>query len=143
MKKMRIVRWMIAVLALTALTACGKAETPDDLLAEAERLADQGEFDKAVPLLREAADQGDGLALYNLGVYYQEGTGVEQDYEKALSFYRQAAELEVPDAYVGLGYYYGNGIGVEQDKDEMIRYYRLAAEQGNAVGQHNLGYCYS
>jgi hypothetical protein len=31
--------------------------------------------------------------MYNLGVMYENGTGVQRDYEKAISCYRKAAEL--------------------------------------------------
>ena len=36
-----------------------------------------------------------------------------------------------------------NGIGVEKDYAEAVKYYRKAADQGAAVGQYNLGLCYT
>ncbi len=42
--------------------------------------------------LREAAEQADVAAQFNLGVLHEKGEGVTKDYAKAAKWYRQAAE---------------------------------------------------
>ena len=42
--------------------------------------------------LRKAADQGDALAQYNLGVAYAAGEGVPEDDREAVKWYRKAAD---------------------------------------------------
>lgn len=41
---------------------------------------------------REAAEQGDAEAQYNLGLCYYNGEGVQQDYTQAVHWWRKAAE---------------------------------------------------
>jgi hypothetical protein len=36
-------------------------------------------------------------AMYNLGVMYEHGLGVEQSYERAFEYYEQAADLQIWD----------------------------------------------
>ncbi len=41
---------------------------------------------------RLAAEQGDAVAQYNLGVKYAQGEGVSEDYAEAIKWWRLAAE---------------------------------------------------
>jgi len=49
-------------------------------------------YQKALPLFEEAAEQGNAQAENNLGYIYAEGLGVPQDYNKALYWYKKSAE---------------------------------------------------
>ena len=42
---------------------------------------------------RKAADLGDALGMYNLGVCYYNGTGVTKDEAEAVKWWRKAADL--------------------------------------------------
>ena len=90
-----------------------------------------------------AAEQGDAVAQFKLGVMYYGGEGVPQDYEEALRWYKLAAEQGDAVAQGKLGVMYREGQGVPQDYEEALRWYKLAAEQGYAVAQGNLGSSYS
>ncbi|MBF0460152.1 MAG: caspase family protein [Magnetococcales bacterium] len=46
----------------------------------------------ALEQVRKAAEQGDAKAQFNLGVLYENGTGVRKDVAEAVNWYRKAAE---------------------------------------------------
>ena len=91
---------------------------------------------------RQAAEQGDADAQYNLGLMYRNGLGVIQDFAEAVRWYRLAAEQGNAHAQILLGLSYESGDGVIQDEAEAVRWYRLAAEQGDASAQYHLGFRY-
>ena len=92
---------------------------------------------------RQAAEQGDAAAQYNLGLCYYNGwSGVTQNYYEAVKWYRKAAEQGVAKAQYNLGNCYCFGEGVTQNYTEAVKWYRKAAEQGLAPAQCNLGVCY-
>ena len=96
-----------------------------------------------VETLRLAAEQGDAIAQYALGVKYENGRGVPEDETEAVRWYRLAADQGLRAAQFNLGLMYLNGRGVPQDDAEAVRWYRLAAEQGDAAAQNNLGVMYA
>ena len=91
---------------------------------------------------REAAEQGNAIAQYDLGRSYANGYGVPEDYSEAAKWYSKAAEQGHIEAQYNLGRCYTNGEGVPVDKAEAVKWYRKAAYQGNAEAQYNLGLCY-
>ena len=93
--------------------------------------------------VRQAAEQGDATAQFNLGIMYANGRGVLKDDAEAVEWYRLAAEQGYADAQFNLGGMYANGEGVPKDDAEALRWYRLAADQGQAAAQYNLGVRYA
>ena len=85
-----------------------------------------------------AAEQGDANAQYNLGVYYYNGEGVDQNYAEAVKWFRLAAEQGFATAQVILGSCYYNGEGVAYDYTEAVKWVRKAAEQGDAEAKQAL-----
>ena len=65
-------------------------------------------------MVRKAAEQGDAVAQYKLGVMYYDGSGVLQDYAEAVKWYREAAEQGHAIAQNSLGQMYDLGQGVPQ-----------------------------
>ncbi len=59
---------------------------------------ENGKYDKAVPIFRDLAEQGDAVAQYNLGVCYENGRGVTQSYTEAVKWLKQAAEQGYAEA---------------------------------------------
>jgi TPR repeat protein len=53
--------------------------------------------------VKEAAEQGDADAQYNLGLMYDNGEGVEQDKFEAVKWYKKAAEQGHAEAQNNLG----------------------------------------
>ena len=97
---------------------------------------------QAAKWFREAAEQGDPAAQFNLGVLYETGQGVPQNYAEAVKWYHAAAEQGEPQAQFNLGVFYETGQVVPQNYEEAVKWYRLAAEQECAPAQCNLGLCY-
>jgi uncharacterized protein len=92
---------------------------------------------------REAAEQGDPEAQFNLGKQYAEGKEVTQNYAESAKWYRKAAEQGHAVAQYGLGLAYYNAKGVPQDYAEAVSWFRKAADQGIALAQSNLGVMYA
>ena len=80
--------------------------------------------------------------LFQLGVMYATGQGVERDDACAALWYRTAAEQGDPSAQNNLGAMYANGQGLEQSDVLAVFWYARAAEQGHALAQYNLGSMY-
>jgi len=89
--------------------------------------------------LREAAEMGDPLALFEIGNRYADGRGVPANPEIAAEWYEMAAELGLAVAQYKVAGFYEKGIGVERDVSVAESWYRQAAAQGNAGAMHNLG----
>jgi TPR repeat protein len=92
---------------------------------------------------RQAAEQGDVQAQYNLGLAYANGNGLPQDYIEATKWLLMAAEQGHTMAQYGLGVMYRDGQGVEQDYTKAAAWFLKAARQQDAMAQNNLAAMYS
>jgi TPR repeat protein len=126
------------VLAAGVLCACSesKKEADSNPAAKPEAHLDPFQATKA------KADQGDAQAQFEIGSFYQSGTGTAKNLPEAIKWYRKSSEQGVVKAQSILGLCYGEGTGVEKDPVEAVKWYRRAAEQGNAVAQTSLGTAY-
>ena len=100
--------------------------------------------------LREAAEQGNVEAQYNLGQMYahgnlelENGGWVSQDNTESIRWYVRAAEQGDAEAQYNLGRMYKYGDGAPQDLLEAILWFRQAAERGHAGAQYELGLVYA
>jgi len=117
----------------------GRAEDQLDL----GRLYDlKKSYELAAIWYRKAAEQGNKLAQYNLGLMYQLGEGLEKNSERAMHWYRKSAEQGFALAQTNLGWMYQKAQGIQPDYSRAIKWYRKAIEQGNSMAQENLGYLY-
>ena len=98
-----------------------------------------GDFETALKNWMPLAEKGDAEAQRNLGVMFQQGTGVLQSDTEAVKWYRRAAESGHGRAQQNLGVMYEEGAGVIQDFAEAAKWYRLSAAQGNLFAKLNLG----
>ena len=114
----------------------------DTIIKLAEYYEEIKDYLTAFFYYEKAAEQGNATAQFNLGYFYDEGLGVEQDYKKAKEWYEKAAEQGNATAQFNLGYLYENGLGVEQDYKKAKEWYEKAIEQGNATAQEHLGFLY-
>ncbi|KAF9414061.1 hypothetical protein BGZ94_000522 [Podila epigama] len=75
------------------------------------------------------------LAIYELGMCFRHGWGVDKNKKTAAYYFEIAANLGDPDAQNDLAWCYYHGEGVKKDMFKSAKYYRLAAAQGlNTVG---------
>ncbi len=104
---------------------------------------------------RKAADQGNAVCQYDLGLMYTNANGVPKDNAEAANWFRKAAEQGNADAQFQLGRLYDslfkniylngqpdNG-GLPFDDAEAFKWYLKAAKQGNVSAQFYLGAKYS
>ena len=73
------------------------------------------DYDVAMTWFRKAADSGNALGQYNVGVLFHEGFGVVQNSTQAAKWYRLAADQGYLAAMFNLGLSYGSGEGVPED----------------------------
>lgn len=82
-------------------------------------------------LMYEAAEDGDPMVQFELGLLYADGDRVEQSDERSAYWMRQAAEAGDADAQHTLSRYLANGKGVAQDLNEAILWSSRARDQGH------------
>ncbi len=85
------------------------------------------------------AESGNAQAMYEWGLWLEQGVTGKPDLESAVKWFKAAAEKDHPAAKTALGnaYYYGRG--VDKDLDRMFEWYNRAAEANDPTGMHNLG----
>ena len=92
--------------------------------------------------LQVCASLGDKRCQNQLGLWYENGVGTEQNFELALEWYEKAAEQGYASAYGNIGNLYLKGEGVEQDFQKVFEYNSIGAEKNHPGCQHRLGVCY-
>lgn len=63
-----------------------------ELIQQANSNYENGNFEKAIPFLEEAANRGNARAQYSLGYMYQNGEGVPRDADRAKEYYQLSAK---------------------------------------------------
>jgi hypothetical protein len=121
-------------------------ETNDNLKVEAITraiLGHQGGLvknDREAARLKLAADQGNVIAQFDLGVLYEEGRGgLTKNDRDAARLYKLAADRGHATAQSKLGVLYEEGRGgLTKNDREAARLYKLAADQGDFWGLSHL-----
>lgn len=93
--------------------------------------------------LRDAAQDGNMRAQFEIGAILTEGHVVEQDLAAAAAWYERSASQGFAPAQYRLGNLYENGQGVEKDLELARLWYQRAAEAGNRMSMHNLASLYA
>ena len=88
---------------------------------------------------KKAAEAGDLLGAYNLGVAYRDGIGTEIDGAEAARWFEKTAADGDETAAFNLGVLLDDGSLVKEDNARAAAYYRLAAGRGNVDAMINLG----
>jgi len=81
----------------------------------------------AIRLLEDLGDDGDAIALTDLGHAYERGIGIAPDPRRAADCYRRAGELGSGLAQLQLAEMLERGAGVERDLDQAYALYRAAS----------------
>jgi TPR repeat protein len=89
--------------------------------------------------LQTAAQSGDAVAQYHLGLEMILGRRLPRDYTGALQWL-QAATDNGSDASLTIGVMYENGWGVEKNYVEALRLFRQAAAGGESTALCKIGY---
>lgn len=123
--KSSIVIVILAVVSLTLFYIITWTGSDEDLTPYI-----RGDYAAAVNQFREAAEQGDAAAQYNLALMYGNGKGVPQDDTEAMKWYSRSAEQGYAYAQYNLSMVYYFGQGVPQDYVAAYKWLILAADQG-------------
>ena len=91
----------------------------------------------------KAAEQGDDVAQYNLGLAFLEGRFYEVDTAAALKYWELSAAQGNAGALKDLGVYHDDGINGKKDCAKGIKYFQLAVEKGSTEAAFILGKIYS
>lgn len=108
---------------------------------EARRRAEEEEKEKRQFLeCQQKAEQGDAVAQYQLGKYYEEGYGIDKSHFKAMEWYEKAMLQGYLDAYRDLARCYANEhvFGFQPDFNKSFELLLQGAEQGHIVCIRNL-----
>jgi len=98
----------------------------------------------ALPAFHDAARLGSAFALRRLGLYYWEGTEVEQDLKRASELWQASAEMGDAYAAYDLAQMYNTGnSAVATDVAKAIQLFMVAAGKNVKPAFHNLGVCYA
>lgn len=114
--------------------------------------------DALLAALKDAAAAGEPMAMWQLGLMYERGEGVEKDPVKAFGYFSQIANDHadaaprgveadiVAQSFVKVGDYYRNGVpeaGIPKDEDRSNRLLMHAASYfGDADAQYRVGKMY-
>lgn len=99
----------------------------------------RGEFTLAIEELKPLVMLGYPPALYQQGVLYENGFGVQKNQQKAFKLYERAAGRSVPEAQFAIAQMYSEGRGTEKNLKKAFIYTKRAAEKDLAAAQFNLG----
>ena len=122
---------------------CSKEiEVPDDVIGRNVRCCYCNEkFEVDENQLRNAVQEGDAQAQYELGNCYYDGIGVPRDINAAVGWMKMAAERDYAEAQFRLAEIletWGNDVG----RSEIPYWYGKAAKQGLIKAAYALGHCY-
>lgn len=108
------------------------------------------DFEKARALFLSEAENGNPLAMYDLGRMSADGLGCEADTEDAYRWYEKAlagfhaAEEKTPWKYTEyrIGKMYAAGLGTEQSYEQAADWLSLSADENYKYAQYSLGGLY-
>lgn len=101
-----------------------------------------GDYEIALQHWRPAAEAGDAVAAFNIGVLYAQGLGVDADPAEAVRWYRRSAHAGYANAQFNLGAAYYSGEGIEANVPQAVSWWERAAEQDHAEALYNLAVVY-
>jgi hypothetical protein len=85
---------------------------------------------EAIDWLQKAAGQNNTQAMFDLGVMYLNGDGVETDLQRARELFTTVAQRKSPGAQIMLAQMYATGKGVQQDYVQAVAWLTVAIDQG-------------
>lgn len=120
-------------------------ETPinaEEIFTLGHQAFEEKDYEKALPLLRQAAEAGNVDAMVDLGRMYWRGWGVDTDDSTAVFWFRKAAEQNHAGGQYWMGVMYRDGRGVTRDYTQAYEWYLKAADQNYADAQYAIGQFY-
>lgn len=108
------------------------------------------DFEQALELLQAESQNGNMIAVFDLGRIYADGLGVEIDADRAQGYYRQALngflflENKKPWKYLEyrIGKMYAQGLGTDQDYELAAEWFQRSANEKYKFAEYSLGGLY-
>ncbi len=100
------------------------------------------DYKEAFKYYEMAANQGDNVAINNLGSLYYSGIGVEQNILKATQLFAKAADLGNAEAMVNLAFIDISSTGQSYKPQEAVDLFKKASKLNNPTAHFMLGYAY-
>ena len=95
-------------------------------------------FSTVLELVKRHAQEGNNIAINELGYMYLNGIGIETDYVKALELFQKAAGAGNASAMFNIGCCYENGYGVPRNRVIARKWFAKAAELGLDIAVRKL-----
>ncbi len=108
----------------------------------AKILLDEGQYEAALPFLKQSALTGEMSSVFELAELYMNGNFVEKNPRKAFDFYKMSALGGNMKAQYQIGKMYLEGRGTPQDYSSAIKWLSRSANQGYLLAQMDLAELY-
>lgn len=143
MSNHRILFSLPLLLACFSATAMADTDKGTALLQRADSLYRAGNFEKAVEVYRQSAEEGNAEAQFDIGYAYYTGEGIGRDYTSAAMWFKRSAKQQFAKAMYNLAYCYMNGRGVPRDYDKAYSMLVESAEKNYKRAQLTLADCFA
>ena len=97
---------------------------------------------ESIEWFKKSAEKGNYTAYWNLGRYYRDGTGVEQNSEKAIEYLSKAAKNGNTGPMMDIASIYQYGTGIEKDGSKALEWLKKAADNGEYKALFRIGTIY-
>ncbi len=105
-------------------------------------LKDKNYLEKALEHYHLAAATGNAQALFNLGVMYSQGFGVQVDQKRSAEYLKQSSDKGIVEAHYNLGVKFIFGEGIEKDPIKGFKLIKKAAKTGFLPAKYKLALLY-
>ncbi len=134
----------VLTILILATSGCGKESkaeyTTEELNLKATEYMIKGENREAAKWFLKSAKRGNAAAQAIMGIWYQDGLGVDKNPLLAEKWFSESASQGLISSQTSLGKMYR--YGESPDIQEALRWFRKAAEGGDKEAQYELGMMY-
>ena len=106
---------------------------PTNVLADNDigyKYYQKGNYEKALKIWAVEAEEGNKEAIYNIGLLYFFGNGVEKNLPLAFEYCQKSAFMGSPRAQNNLAFMYNKGLGVEKSYIDSYVWASVAIKHG-------------
>ena len=144
-----VVLLAIAGAVVSSAAVAGGSASPDRAIAQNAAPAPAGGAPPTagagseLARIAAAAEAGNEVAQYTLGMRFWLGDGVSRDVNKAMIWLSRSAAADYTYADTALGMIYDDGDGVARDYGQAAYHYRRAADKKEPLAEYRLGLLYT
>lgn len=134
-------KYIILILWIFSLYVTN-GQNAEELNLLSKDLLSNGEYEKALPVLRKSAELGNAEAQYNLGYCLESGVGISKNEKEAFEWYKKSSENGFNDGHYAMMMAYGNGMGTNANSEKAFEYALKCANNNDATCMWNIVNCY-